>query len=125
MGQLAAQNRHCHQTILQRRRQMEEHYVAVILSRFVDRGHIVVHRVAHLVGRCGFDEKPHSTAHGRTVVNNKESGPLQGWSWARKPTTGHVSSLRGVVALGSFSARNVVHHHRQAPGLNSFGSTRT
>jgi len=41
----------------------------------VDCGHAIVYCVAHLVGRCGFDEMPNSTAHGGTVVNNKESGP--------------------------------------------------
>ena len=49
----------------------------MILDRFMDRGRVVVYRVAHLVVRCGFDEKPNSTAHGGTVVNNKESGPAR------------------------------------------------
>ena len=56
---------------------MEEYYVAVILRRFVDHGHIVVYRVAHLAGRSCFDETLKSTAHGGTVVNNEESGPLR------------------------------------------------
>ena len=56
---------------------MEEYYIAVILRRFVDRGHIVVYGVAHLAGRSCFDETLKSTAHGGTVVNNKESGPAR------------------------------------------------
>src|SRR6266699_860923 len=55
---------------------MEKYKVAAGLPRFVDHGHIVVYRVAHFVGGCGFDELPNSTAHGGTVVNNKESGPV-------------------------------------------------
>src|SRR5947199_9597180 len=55
---------------------MEKYKVAAGLPRFVDHGHIVVYRVAHFVGGCGFDELPNSTAHGGTVVNNKETGPV-------------------------------------------------
>jgi len=47
----------------------------VSLGRFVDRGHAIDYSITHLVGRCGFDEMSNSTAHGGTVVNNKESGP--------------------------------------------------
>ena len=47
----------------------------MILLRFVDHGHIVVYRVAHLVGRRGFDEALQSAAHRGTVINKKESGP--------------------------------------------------
>ena len=55
---------------------MEKYKVAAGLPRFVDHGHIVVYRIAHFVGGCGFDELPNGTAHGGTVVNNKESGPV-------------------------------------------------
>jgi hypothetical protein len=55
----------------------------VILRRFVDRGHILVYRVAHFVGRRGFDKKPNSTAHGGAVVNDDKSGPGR---------TGHLSA---------------------------------
>jgi hypothetical protein len=48
----------------------------VILRRFVDHGHIVAYRVAHFVGRRGFDEALKSAAHGGTVVSKKESGPM-------------------------------------------------
>lgn len=53
---------------------MEEYQVAAGLLRFVDRRCIVVYRGAHFVGGRGFDELPKSTAHGGTIVNNKESG---------------------------------------------------
>jgi hypothetical protein len=43
----------------------------------LDRGHAIAYRVAHFVGRCGFDEMANSAAHGGTVVNNKESGPAR------------------------------------------------
>ena len=42
----------------------------------------MVYSVAHFVGGCSFDELPNSTAHGGTVVNNKESGSAR---------TGHQS----------------------------------
>ena len=48
----------------------------MIFLGFVDRGHIAVCRVAHLVRGCGFDELPESTAHRGTTVNDKESGPV-------------------------------------------------
>ena len=48
----------------------------MILRRFVDHGHIVAYRVAHFVGRRGFDEALKSAAHGGTVVSKKESGPM-------------------------------------------------
>ena len=53
---------------------MDEYQVAAGRRRFVDGGRVVVHRVAHFVGGCGFDELPNSTAHNGMVVNNKESG---------------------------------------------------
>ena len=50
----------------------------MILTRFVDRGRIVVYRVAHPVRGCDFDELPNSTAHDGTIVNNKDSRPGHG-----------------------------------------------
>jgi len=70
MGQLATQNRHRHQTILQRHPEMDKYQVAAALRRFVNRGCIVVYRVADLVGGCGFDKLPDSTAHRGTLVND-------------------------------------------------------
>ena len=77
MGKLAAQKRRRHQAILKRDAEIDEYYVAASLHRFVDDGRIVVYRVAHLVGRSCFDETLKSTAHGGTIVNNKESRPLR------------------------------------------------
>jgi hypothetical protein len=75
MRKLAAQRRHRHQVILYRHAEICEYWVAASLRRFVDRGHAITYCVARLVVRCGCDEMPNSTAHGGTVVNNKESGP--------------------------------------------------
>jgi hypothetical protein len=76
-GSFAPQKRQLRQSILQRCGQVEEYQVTSRLQPFVERGHAIVYRVAHLVGGCSFDELPNSTAHGGTVVNNKESGPTR------------------------------------------------
>ena len=75
MGQFAPQKRHRHQAVLKRHAEIEEYQVAASLHRFVDRGHAIVYCVPHLVGRCGFDELPNSTAHRGTIVNDEQSGP--------------------------------------------------
>ena len=56
---------------------MKEYQVAAGFRGFLERGRATVNRVAHLVGSCGFDEILKSTAHGGTVVDNKESGPVR------------------------------------------------
>jgi len=84
MGKLAAQKRHRHQAILKRDAESQEYYVAASLRRFVDRGRAIVHCVAHFVWGCGLDEIPNRTAHGGTVVDNKESGPVHAGHWSGK-----------------------------------------
>ena len=98
MGKLAAQKRHRHQAILKRHAEIEEYQVAASLHRFVDRGHAIAYCVAHLVGRCGFDELPHSTAHGGTVVDNEESGPARAGHGRENLLRDMSPSLRGCCA---------------------------
>ncbi len=74
MGQLAAQERRCFHAVGYRCLQVKKYHVAAGFRRFLDRGHAIVYRPAHFVGGCDFDEIPNSTAHGGTVVHNKESG---------------------------------------------------
>lgn len=114
MGKVAAQKRHRHQVILYRDPQMEEYQVAAGLLRFVDRGCIVVYRGAHFVGGCGLDELPKGTAHGGTIINNKESRPA---------LAGHRrEKLLRFVARNNTESR-IFPHCSQAPGLFTIFTT--
>ena len=53
---------------------MKKDQVAAGFRRFLDRGRAIVYGPAHFVGGRDFDEIPKGTAHGGTVVHNKESG---------------------------------------------------
>jgi len=74
MGQLRAQERRGFHAIGYRFPEVKKYQVAAGFHRFLDRGRGIVNRPAHFVRGCDFDEISNSTAHGGTVVHNKESG---------------------------------------------------
>ena len=74
MGQLAAQERRRFHAIRYRQPQVKKDHVARGFRGFLDRGRAIVCRPAHFVVGCDFDELSKSTAHGGTVVHNKQSG---------------------------------------------------
>lgn len=74
VGQSAAQERHRLDTVGYGRAHVKEYQVAARVGRFLDRGRPILYCGADFVWSRGFDEIPNGTAHGGTVINNKESG---------------------------------------------------
>lgn len=77
----------------------------------MDRGHTIVYCVPHFVGGCGFDELLNGTAHGGTMVNNKESGSAR---------TDHQSEKLLLFIVKNNSRRDPITPSEES--LNTFGA---